>query len=128
MSLKSRLKHLELNIKPKGKDPVQEWRERVKRNEEMETLYPAIEEGDLQACIRYCQLCEESVVDRTYHYRDVIIKVAAMNEGIEARYEDETELDVWYHNLKATYKYLEEKEKFPNTKKPVLRKWKTRSF
>jgi hypothetical protein len=123
MSLKSRLKHLELNLKPKENDPVQEWRERVKRNEEMEGLYPAIEEGDLQACIRYCQLCEESVVDRTYYYRDVIVKVAAMNEGYEPRYEDETELDVWYYNLKATYKYIEDRVKDPNTQEPVLKTW-----
>jgi hypothetical protein len=84
MNLKSRLKHLERNIKPKGKDPVQEWQDRVKRNEEIESLSPAIEEGDLQACIRYCQLCEESTVDRIFSYRDVYIKVAAMNQGYEA--------------------------------------------
>ncbi|MEB2492963.1 hypothetical protein SOP93_17545 [Peribacillus frigoritolerans] len=42
----------------------------------MESLSPAIEEGDLEACIRYSQLCEESVVDRTFSYRDVYIKVA----------------------------------------------------
>ncbi|MDQ0976736.1 hypothetical protein QFZ31_006788 [Neobacillus niacini] len=124
MSLKSRLKHLERNIKPKGKDPVQEWQDRVKRHEEMESLSPAIEEGDLQACIRYCQLCEESVVDRTYYYRDVYIKVAAMNVGCEPRYEDETGIDVWYYNLKATYKYLEEKGKVANTKEPALKIWK----
>ncbi|MGG7618972.1 hypothetical protein [Bacillus coreaensis] len=92
----------------------------------MDSLYPAIEEGDLQACIRYCQLCEESVVDRTYSYRDVFIKVAAMNEGYEPNYEDETETDVWYHNLKATYKYLEEKVKNPNTKEPILKIWNFR--
>jgi hypothetical protein len=125
MSLKSRLKHLEQNMKPKGKDPVQEWQDRVKRHEEMESLSPAIEEGDLQACIRYCQLCEESVVDRTFSYRDVYIKVAAMNEGYEPRYEDETGIDVWYHNLKATYKYLEEKGKDQDTKEPVLKIWKS---
>lgn len=123
MSLKSRLKHLEQNIKPKGKDPVQEWRESNKRNEEIESLSPAIEEGDLQACIRYCQLCEESIVDRTYVYRDVFIKVAAMNGGYEPNYEDETKTDVWYHNLKATYKYLEEKVLNQNTKEPVLKIW-----
>ncbi|MFJ5762981.1 hypothetical protein ACIQAA_28455 [Neobacillus sp. NPDC093182] len=121
MSLKSRLKHLERNIKPKGKDPVQEWQDRVKRHEEMESLSPAIEEGDLQACIRYCQLCEESVVDRTFSYRDVYIKVAAMHEGYEPRYEEETGIDIWYHNLKATYKYLEEMGKVPNPKEPVLK-------
>ncbi|WP_071461360.1 hypothetical protein [Bacillus massilinigeriensis] len=125
MSIKSRLKHLERNIKPKGKDPVKEWRNRVKRHEEMESLTPAIEEGDLQACIRYCQLCEESVVDRTFSYRDVYIKVAAMNQGYEPRYEDETGIDVWYHNLKVTYKYLEEKVKVPNTKEPVLKNWRS---
>ncbi|WP_077620366.1 hypothetical protein [Bacillus sinesaloumensis] len=128
MSLKSRLKHLERNIKPKGKDPVQEWQDRVKRHEEMESLSPAIEEGDLQACIRYCQLCEESVVDRTFAYRDVFIKVAAMNGGYEPSYEEETEIDVWYHNLKETYKYLEEKVKVPSIKEPVLKKWKSRSL
>lgn len=125
MSLKSRLKHLERNIKPKGKDPVQEWKDRVKRHEEMESLSPAIEEGDLQACIRYCQLCEESVVDRTFSYRDVYIKVAAMNGGYEPRYEEEKGIDVWYHNLKATYKYLEEKTIFPNTMVPVLKVWQS---
>lgn len=41
-------------MKLKGKDLVQEWRERIKRNEEMDSLYPAIEESDLKACIRYC--------------------------------------------------------------------------
>ncbi|WP_307595974.1 hypothetical protein [Priestia megaterium] len=125
MSIKSRLRHLERNIKPKRKDPVQEWRERVKRNEEMESLEPAIAEGDLQACIRYCQLCEENVVDRTFSYRNVYIKVAAMNEGYEPRYEDETGIDVWYHNLKATYKYLKEKVKVPKTKEPVLKVWQS---
>ncbi|MET3320658.1 UNVERIFIED_ORG: hypothetical protein ABIC97_003759 [Peribacillus simplex] len=60
----------------------------------MESLSPAIEEGDLQACIRYCQLYEESVVDRTFSYRDVYIKVAAMNQGYEPRYEGETGIDV----------------------------------
>jgi hypothetical protein len=128
MSLKSRLKHLERNIKPKGKDPVQEWLDRVNRHEELESLSPAVEEGDLQACIRYCQLCEESVVDRTFSYRDVYIKVAAMNEGYEPRYEEETGIDVWYHNLKATYRYLEEKVKVPNTKEPVLKNWKSQSL
>jgi esterase/lipase superfamily enzyme len=128
MSLKSRLKHLEQNIKPKGKDPVQEWQDRVKRHEEMESLSPAIEEGNLQACIRYCQLCEESVVDRTFAYRDVFIKVAAMSGGYEPRYEEETGIDVWYHNLKATYKFLKEKGKVLDKKEPGLKKWKSRSF
>ncbi|MBZ5751272.1 hypothetical protein [Metabacillus rhizolycopersici] len=105
MSLKSQLKHLERNIKPKEKGSVQEWRERFKRNEEM-----------------------ESVVDRTFSYRDVYIKVAAMNEGYEPRYEDETGLDVWYHNLKATYKYLEEKGKVPNTREPVLKNWNLEAY
>ncbi len=49
----------------------------------------------------------------------------SLNEGIVARYEDETELDVWYHNLKATYIYLEEKVKLPNTQEPVLKRWKS---
>ncbi|WP_042454626.1 hypothetical protein [Neobacillus dielmonensis] len=123
MSLKSRLKYLERNIKPKGKDLVQEWQDRVKRHDEMESLSPAIEEGNLQACIRYCQLCEESVVDRTFAYRNVFIKVAAMNGGYEPRYEEETEIDVWYHNLKATYKYLNEKVKVPHTQEPELKIW-----
>ncbi|MCO0598068.1 hypothetical protein NGI46_11405 [Peribacillus butanolivorans] len=60
----------------------------------MESLSPAIEEGDL-SYIRYCQLCEESVVDRTFSYRDVYSKVAAMNQGYEPRYEGETGIDVW---------------------------------
>jgi hypothetical protein len=81
MGLRSRLKHLERNIKPKEKDSIQEWHERIKRNEKMESLSPAIKEGDLQACIHYCKMCEESVVDRTFSYRDVYIKVAARNEG-----------------------------------------------
>lgn len=125
MSLKSRLKHLERNIKPKEKDPVHEWRESVKRNKELESLELAVEGGDLQACIRYCQLCEESVVDRTFCYRDVYIKVAAMNKGYEPEYKEETSIDVWYHNLKATYKYLVEKAKIPNTKEPVLKVWQS---
>ncbi|MEW4231638.1 hypothetical protein [Priestia megaterium] len=123
MSLKSRLKHFEVNMNLREKEPVQEWRERVKRNEEMESLYPDIAQGDLQACIRYCLLCEESIVDEAHDYRDVIVEVAAMKGCYEPSYEDETVVDVIYHNLKATYKYLEEKEKVLNTKEPILKIW-----
>jgi hypothetical protein len=44
-----------------------------------------------------------------------------MYEGYEPNYKDETETDVWYHNLKARYKYLEDKGKVSNTKEPVLK-------
>lgn len=56
------------------------------------------------------------------------IKVAAMNEGYEPSYEEETEIDVWYHNLKATYKFLKEKGKVLDKKEPSLKKWISRSF
>lgn len=51
-----------------------------------------------------------------------------MNEGYEPRYEDETELDIWYHNLKAKYKYLEEKVKIQNTKESILKVSKSRGL
>ena len=70
-------------------------------------------------------MCEESVIDRAYYYRDVFIKVAAMNESYESRYEGESELDVWYHTLKATYKYLEEKVRVPNANEPIIKTWKS---
>lgn len=44
-----------------------------------------------------------------------------MHEDYEPRYEEETGIDIWYHNLKATYKYLEEMGKVPNPKEPVLK-------
>ncbi|MCM3364743.1 hypothetical protein ACTQ5K_22485 [Niallia sp. Sow4_A1] len=127
MSLKSRLNNLEQNIKPKEKDPAQDWNERLRRQEEIDSLSPAIEQGNLQACIRYCELSEETILDTLYSYRDVYIKVAAESRGEEPNYTKQISMDIWYQNLKATYRYLKEKAVSPDTKEPILKVWQSQS-
>lgn len=64
---------------------------------------------DLKACIRYCQLSEESQVEALYKYRDMYFKIM-QQQGKEVDYREFQCIDIWYENLKATYSFLEERE------------------
>jgi hypothetical protein len=130
MGLRSRLNKLEQDIKPKEKDPIQAWMEHIARIEEMESLFPHVIMGDLQACIRYCDLSNqgekwkdngEGMLDSLYQYRNVFIDHAAKEKKVKSDYETETSLDVFYHNLKATFRYLEAKAEDPEAKEPGLK-------
>jgi hypothetical protein len=117
--LKARLNLLEQSLKPKGKgskkDPKEAWKERVKRHAEMNRLDDLVIAGDLKACIRNCELCPESLIERTYKYRDSIVKIAGGDLN------QKNNIDLWHENLKATYHYLEEKVKGLITHEPVLK-------
>ncbi|MFD2926287.1 hypothetical protein [Halobacillus naozhouensis] len=122
MSLNARLNKMEKGLQSKARERKEEkrltWQERMERDKELEELEPLVHQGDLEACIRYCRLSEEHVIDRLYSYRDVFIKLA---EGSKADLKGYNSLDVWYENLKATYMYLGAKEKDPETTfEPVL--------
>lgn len=121
MGLKTRLNNLEQSIKPKEKNPVEEWRQRVQRMEELDNLHFSILEGDLQACIRACQLEDENIVDRSYAYRDAYVTIVAEREGLHPDLESENSIDVWYQNMKATYRYLEARAADPQAKEPNLK-------
>ena len=133
MALKSRLNTIERNLKPKGKDPVEEWKAHIKRLEESEALFDPIIEGNLEACIREIQLIHEGekwrnkvkeYLDTIPIYRNVIRDVEARELGIEPDYETEDFLDYHYYNLTATYEYLERLKVDPEAEKPKLKVWK----
>lgn len=124
MGLKTRLNKLEQNIKPNGNDPKKGWLNRMKKHEELDSLYPAVLQGDLKACIRYCNLLGEKELDSLYNYRDTFIQIVE-GKGHKVDYSQFREFDVWYKNLKTTYRYLEAKAADPEAKEPVLTAYKS---
>ncbi|PKF85647.1 hypothetical protein CW306_26630 [Bacillus sp. BA3] len=125
MPIKSRIKKLEEKVGVlKEKTPQQLAIERYEKmqadEKEMNELYMPVISGDLEACIRHCEIESEDSLDRLYFYRDVFIKSAARELGEVPEYQEVDCLDVWYQNLKATFRYLEAKEKDPEAKPPKL--------
>lgn len=92
----------------------------MKKHEEMESLYPAVIQGDLKACIRYCGLLGETELDSAYKYRDMYIQIVE-GKGQKVEYSEFKSFDIWYKNLKATYRYLEAKAADPKAKEPILK-------
>jgi hypothetical protein len=122
MGLKSRINSLEKNMKQKGKDPKAEWREHIARLEEMDILFLHVLAGELQACIRYCELSSqgkkwrnngEGMMDSLYKYRKIFINHEAEKKGVKPEYDKENSLDIFYENLKATFLYLKARANDP---------------
>ncbi|URT72719.1 hypothetical protein [Cytobacillus firmus] len=133
MSLKSRMNKLDKYLKPKGKDPKQEWREDMVRLDEINSLFYDVILGDLKACIRYVELENQGkkwrnnavgLFDSVMQYRKVFIEHAANKKGVKPDYEREYSLDVWYHNLKDTIRYLEARTDDPQAEEPNLKVFK----
>lgn len=126
VGIKSRIKKLEEEVGVlKEKTPKQLWKESYEQmqaeEKEMNELYGPVISGDLKACIRHCEIMSEDSLDMLYFYRDVFIKSAAREVGEVPDYNEITGFDIQYQNLKATFRYLEAKEKDPEAKPPKLK-------
>lgn len=125
VGIKSRIKKLEeevgtLNKKTPQQLAIERYEQMQAEEKELNELYMPVISGDLEACIRHNEIQSEDSLDRLYFYRDVIIKSAARETGEIPEYKEVNCLDIWYQNLKYTFRYLEAREKDPEAKPPKL--------